>query len=361
MTCFTKYLPAAGRTWVIVVRCLRPPFDRCGTLQSTSVHTATKRMARSGTKPQKQTDKRLVSPVAGGSILKEPGITDLRKLTKDDLVELLASSVVYKKGVLMAVSKPTGLSIAGVEPEDTLLSLLPYLALRLGVSEELHVVKAATKESSGLVLLSSCHTTTKGLEDFFIMSRKSKRPVSTYCAVTIGVPDPEEGEITGALKSENIGDHNLVIPVQYPSRGSLEKKEVKRTRTYYKVLDSSDGRALVQLQPMSSFPSQLQVHATMKLCPILGDHVYSARVGKVLGQPIFLPVEDALPRTQVLEDNLLQKMHISKQQMHRMPLHLHLHQLLIPDGGSGSIHTVTAPLPPFFTRTLELLGLTMQE
>ncbi|XP_069062348.1 mitochondrial mRNA pseudouridine synthase RPUSD3 [Pleurodeles waltl] len=357
MNCF-KYLPAAGRTWVIVVRCLRHSFGSSGTLQSTSAHTATNRISKNATKLQ--TDKRLVSPVVSSSILKEPGITDLRKLTKDDLVELLANSVVYKEGVLVAVNKPPGLSIAGMQSEATLLSFLPDLAVRLGVSEELHVVKAATKESSGLVLLSSSHTTTKELEEFFIMSRKSKRPVSTYCAVTIGVPDPE-GEITVALKAETIGDHNLVIPVKYPSRGSLEKKEVKRTKTYYKVLNSSDGCALVQLQPMSAFQSQLQVHATMKLCPILGDHVYSARVGKVLGQPIFLPVEYALPRTQVLEENLLQKMHISKQQMDRMPLHLHLHQLLIPDGGPGSTRTVTAPLPPFFTRTLKLLGLTMQE
>lgn len=49
----------------------------------------------------------------------------------------------------------------------------------------------------------------------------------------------------------------------------------------------------------TAFPSQLLVHLTLLLCPALGDHVYSARVGRVLGEPFLLPAGSALPHTQV--------------------------------------------------------------
>lgn len=47
------------------------------------------------------------------------------------------------------------------------------------------------------------------------------------------------------------------------------------------------------------FPSQLQVHMVLQLCPVLGDHTYSARVGTVLGQRFLLPAESTKPQRQV--------------------------------------------------------------
>lgn len=37
----------------------------------------------------------------------------------------------------------------------------------------------------------------------------------------------------------------------------------------------------------------------LQLCPVLGDHTYSARVGTVLGQRFLLPAESTKPRKQV--------------------------------------------------------------
>ncbi|KAM4722768.1 mitochondrial mRNA pseudouridine synthase RPUSD3 [Rhinophrynus dorsalis] len=282
-------------------------------------------------------------------------------MTKEKLCQHLVQNVVYMEGPLVAISKPPGLSITGSQEEVSVSSLLADLRLRLGISADLHVVKAAPKESSGLILLSTCHVTTKRIEEFYGKCRKEQMPVSTYCAVTVGVPSPPEGEVNAALKVERIGDLDLVVPVMSPSKGSLERREVKRTQSHYKVLDSADGCALLQLQPMSVFQAQLLVHSTLLFCPILGDHTYSARVGKVLGEKIYIPVDIALPRTQLLEEKILHKMHILQQQMHRMPLHLHLQHLLIPGHSAGADPALlTAPLPPFFQRTLQLLKLKMK-
>ncbi|XP_063284218.1 mitochondrial mRNA pseudouridine synthase RPUSD3 [Pelobates fuscus] len=296
------------------------------------------------------------------SILRNPGVFNVTNQTREKLCELVAQNVVYSKGPLVAVNKPQGLSISGIPEEVSLSSLLPELQQHLGIRSELHVVKAAPKESSGLVLLSSCHTTSKHIEEFYAKCRKSQTPVVTFCAVTMGIPSPLEGEVNVALTIEQVGEHKLVVPITHPTKGSLERREVKNTETHYKVLDSADSCALVQLQPMSVFQSQLLVHMTWKLCKVLGDHTYSARVGKVLGEPIYVPIDIAVPQTQVLEEKILRKMHFTQQQMHRMPLHLHLHQLLIPnhDEQKGSM-LLTAPPPPFFLRTIKLLGLTMKE
>ncbi|XP_053326077.1 mitochondrial mRNA pseudouridine synthase RPUSD3 [Spea bombifrons] len=296
------------------------------------------------------------------SILRDPGVVSLHNLTGDKLCELLTENVVYADGPVVAINKPQGLPITGSPEGVSVSSLLPHLQHHLGIGSELHIVKAASKESSGLVLLSTCHTTTQQFEDFYAKCRKAQTPVTTYCAVTVGVPNPLEGEVKVALKVEQIGDQRLVVPVIHPTQGELERREVKRTETRYKVLDSADGCSLVQLQPMSVFQSQLLVHMTRLLCPVLGDHTYSSRVGRVLGQYIYVPLENAVPRTQLLEEKILRRMHFTQQQMHRMPLHLHLHQLLIPDkpDGKGS-RLITAPPPPFYLRTLQLLGLTMEE
>ncbi|KAM4651932.1 mitochondrial mRNA pseudouridine synthase RPUSD3-like [Discoglossus pictus] len=296
------------------------------------------------------------------NILRDPGVVPVGKLTKDEICEHLMRNIVHRTGPLVAFNKPPGLSIAGKQEEVSVMLLLTDLQQRLGLREELHVVKAAPKESSGVVLLSTCHQTTKHMEDFYAKCRKVARPVTTYCAVTVGVPSPPEGEINVALKVERIEEYNMVVPVMDPSKGSLERREVKRTQTRYKVLDHAEGCALVQLQPMSVFQAQLQVHASLKFCPLLGDHTYSARVGKVLGEDIYVPVDIALPRTQVLEEPLLRRMRLTPQQMHRLPLHLHLHQLLLPScptGGDPAL--LTALPPPFFQRTLQLLGLNLKE
>ncbi|XP_073448079.1 mitochondrial mRNA pseudouridine synthase RPUSD3 isoform X2 [Aquarana catesbeiana] len=196
-------------------------------------------------------DKMKVQKEDQRSILRNPGIVTVGKLSKEELCQHLAQNVVYREGPLLAINKPQGLSIAGTSEEISLVSILPDLQQLLEIKPELHVVKAAPKESSGLVLLSTCHVTTKHFEDFYSQCRKAKKPFTTFRAITLGVPDPAEGDVKVALKEEDIKDLRLVVPVTDPSRGSLERREVKETRTLYKVLDSADGCSLLQLQPMT--------------------------------------------------------------------------------------------------------------
>uniref|UniRef100_A0A8C6X155 RNA pseudouridine synthase D3 n=1 Tax=Naja naja TaxID=35670 RepID=A0A8C6X155_NAJNA len=170
----------------------------------------------------------------------------------DSLLKLLKTSIVHADGTLVAINKPCGIPVSG-KPEDlTLQSVLPQLSQNLNLPQDLQVIKAPEKEGSGLVLLSSCPKTTQYIQDFYSQCKKKKHPAATYCAVTTRTPVAKEGEIHTGLKMVDIDGFDLVVPVASPSRKSLQTKEVKKTLTYYEVLDSKDGCALLQLQPVTS-------------------------------------------------------------------------------------------------------------
>uniref|UniRef100_F6V603 Pseudouridine synthase RsuA/RluA-like domain-containing protein n=2 Tax=Callithrix jacchus TaxID=9483 RepID=F6V603_CALJA len=289
-----------------------------------------------------------------------PGLLS-KNLSREELVDALRTAVVDRKGPLVTLNKPQGLPVTGKPGELTLLSVLPELSQSLGLGDrELQVVRASGKETSGLVLLSSCPQMTSRLQKFFIHARRAQRPTATYCAVTNGIPATSEGKIQTALKLEHIDGVNLSVLVKAPSRKDI-LEGVKKTLSHFRVLATGSGCALVQLQPLTVFSSQLQVHMVLQLCPVLGDHTYSARVGTVLGQRFLLPAESTKPQTQVLDEALLRRLQLTPSQAAQMPLHLHLHRLLLP--GTRARDTpieLLAPLPPYFSRTLQCLGLCLQ-
>ncbi|XP_066207069.1 mitochondrial mRNA pseudouridine synthase RPUSD3 isoform X3 [Saccopteryx leptura] len=275
-----------------------------------------------------------------------PGLLQLENLSREELIDVLRASVVDQKG------KPG---------ELTLFSVLPELSQSLGFGErELHVVQASEKDTSGLVLLSSCPQTASRLQKFFAHSRRSQRPTVTYWAVTDGIPATSEGKIPAALKLEHIDGLVSQVPVKSPSRKDI-LEGVKRTLSHFRVVATGSGCALVQLQPLTVFPSQLQVHMVLQLCPVLGDHRYSARVGTVLGQRFLLPAESTKSQRQVLDEALLRRLCLTPSQAAQMPLHLHLYCLQLP--GTRPMDApieLFAPLPSYFSRTLQRLGLCQQ-
>ncbi|XP_054451768.1 mitochondrial mRNA pseudouridine synthase RPUSD3 isoform X2 [Pteronotus mesoamericanus] len=275
-----------------------------------------------------------------------PGLLQPENLSREELVDVLRASVVDQKG------KPG---------ELTLFSVLPELSQSLGLGEqELQVVHASGKETSGLVLLSSCPQTACRLRKFFAHSRRAQRPTATYWAVTDGIPATSEGKIQAALKLEHADGIGLVVPVKSPSRKDI-LEGVKRTLSHFRVVATGSGCALVQLQPLTVFPSQLQVHMVLQLCPVLGDHRHSARMRTVLGQRFLLPAESTKPQRQVLDEALLRRLCLTPSQAAQLPLHLHLRCLQLPGTRPrDGLIELLAPLPPYFSRTLQCLGLHQQ-
>ncbi|KFQ53699.1 RNA pseudouridylate synthase domain-containing protein 3, partial [Nestor notabilis] len=158
------------------------------------------------------------------------------------------------------------------------------------------------RECSGLILLSGCHRVIEELQWFFTSALQRGQYPATYCFVPMGVPAEPEGKIhTGLCWQQQGGLKAVVVPqrVPVPGCGSLARKEVKNTLTWYQVLGATGGCALLQLQPKTSFPEQVPVHPMMLLWPALGYHQHSSWACKVLGLPFFLLTEPAPTHTQV--------------------------------------------------------------
>ncbi|KAM8935532.1 LOW QUALITY PROTEIN: mitochondrial mRNA pseudouridine synthase RPUSD3-like [Lycaon pictus] len=325
------------------------------------VRTAS-RAAGSGTEARHQLRHR-GSSKRSGPLGDQPfrGLLQLEHLSREGLVDALRAAVVDQKGPLVTLNKPPGLPVTGKPGELTLFSVLPELSQSLGLRDrELQVVQASGKETSGLVLLSSCPQTASHLQKFFIYSWRARRPTATYWAITDGIPATSEGNIQAALKLEHIDGVDLVIPVKSPSRKDFQEG-VKRTLSHFHVVAMGSGCALVQLQPLTVFPSQLQVHMVLQLCPVLGEHTYSARVGTVLGQRFLLPAESTKPQRQVPDEALLRRLRLTRSQAAQLPLHLHLHCLHLPGMRPREAPMkLLAPLPPYFSRSLQCLGLHQQ-
>jgi 23S rRNA-/tRNA-specific pseudouridylate synthase len=58
-----------------------------------------------------------------------------------------------------------------------------------------------------------------------------------------------------------------------------ENDQRRNAITSYRVLDSNNKAALVELQPKTGFQHQLRAHLAFGIgCPVLGDHKYSHHI-----------------------------------------------------------------------------------
>ncbi|XP_078596856.1 mitochondrial mRNA pseudouridine synthase RPUSD3-like [Branchiostoma floridae x Branchiostoma japonicum] len=279
------------------------------------------------------------------------------KLTKKQLLGRIQNrGIVYDDGHIVAINKLAGLPVQGQTPEQlSINSLLPELGAALE-APDLSIVKPLDWHLSGIVLLARTPEAKAEVFNVTKAARQRDKFYRKYWGVVIGNLDPSEGEIKCHLAQQKIGDHTMTVPVLNPTQAAVRRKEARNCLTRYKVLSQGQGYALIQLEPRQMFVDQMQVHLTTKLCSILGDHVYSSRVGSVAGMPALIEPTNVGPRTQRVPKDILKKMNLRAIQMHKVPVHLHCGEMVLP-GYRGRDVRITAPLPKHFLWTLQLLGL----
>ena len=220
------------------------------------------------------------------------------------------SLVVYKDKDVLVVNKPAGLAVqGGTRTERHLDGMLDGLADRTG--ERPRLVHRLDRDTSGVMMLARSREAAARIGQ----ALKGKETRKIYWAITAGVPEPREGEISMPLgKAGGKGQERVVAD---PEHG-------KTAITWYKVMDSAGKRAaLVALWPRTGRTHQLRAHMAALGAPILAD-------GKYGGKEAFLTGDD-----------------FPKQ------VHLHAREIDIPGGGAR----VTAALPDHMNRTLEMIGL----
>lgn len=82
-------------------------------------------------------------------------------------------------------------------------------------------------------------------------------------------------EINGIERTFLSPDYNeeTKLVIEKPKKDNPDRKNAI---TKFRVVDSNNKAALVELQPLTGFKHQIRAHLAFGLeCPILGDHKYS--------------------------------------------------------------------------------------
>lgn len=164
--------------------------------------------------------------------------------------EIKHPPIIYEDKHVIVLNKPAGLlSMAKGEycPEPTLED---YGLL----------VHRLDRDTSGAVILAKDPETQKMLRKQF-QDRKTHK---TYYAIVDGHPKLDEAMIDLPIA------RNLKHPTTF-----IVDQNGKSSQTYYKVLEKTDQRSLLELKPTTGRTHQLRVHLKYLGTPIVGDPVYN--------------------------------------------------------------------------------------
>ena len=224
----------------------------------------------------------------------------------------LRRRVLYKDDWVIALDKPPGLAVQGgsgtVKHLDAMLE-----ALRFEAEERPRLVHRLDRDTSGVLMLARTAGAARALAEAF----RRKTALKLYWAVTVGVPNRDNGTIDMALAKLAGSRGERVV-----GDGEAGRRAVTR----YRVVDVAGRRAAwLALLPETGRTHQLRVHCAALGTPILGDLKYG-------GAGAVLPGGDTRPK-----------------------LHLHARAIRMPHPKGGVVEA-TAPLPQHMRETFAFLG-----
>lgn len=278
----------------------------------------------------------------------------LQRVHPNVLAKHLHRTALYRDRDVAVINKPYGVPVRD-SGGTSITSVLPVLSkmmdgMKTKSASQLLPCLGLEKDASGALLLAR----SEKVAEHILSLNRDNQVERKYWVITVGVPVPSEGvidipiierEVTGPqphykmslsplFRMNDTGDRMTKIRAH---------RQAHPAATKYRVLDSSNGCSLVELQPFSGVKHQMRVHMAFALtCPILGDHKYS-HWNKLAPQK--------------LPECVLRKLGLEQSKIRHLPLHLLARQLTLP-GTSGAEISVSCPLPKYFTQTLNQLQLT---
>ncbi|TWW62080.1 pseudouridylate synthase RPUSD4, mitochondrial-like [Takifugu flavidus] len=280
--------------------------------------------------------------------------TQLQNVHPNVLAKHLHRSVLYQDNDVVVINKPYGVPVRDDTGVTSISSVLPVLSKMMTgnkIKSDFNLLPCLRleKEASGALLLAKRAEVVERLLDL----QRNHQVEMTYWVITVGVPVPSVGiidipiierEVTGPqphykmalsplFKMNDSGDGLTKIRAHRQAHPAVTK---------YKVLDSSSGCSLVELQPCTGVKHQMRVHMAFGLtCPILGDHKYS-HWNKLAPQK--------------LPERVLKKLGLEQSKSRHLPLHLFARRLMLPGVNQANV-SVSCPAPKYFTQTSNLLQL----
>jgi 23S rRNA pseudouridine1911/1915/1917 synthase len=181
--------------------------------------------------------------------------------------EEIPLGILFEDEHLLVIDKPAGLVVhpgAGNREGTLANGLLHHCAgiEVVGGTERPGIVHRLDKETSGCLVVAKTEQAHRSLAEQFATRHVEK----TYLALTDGVPRMPHGKIEAAIGRHAV--HRQKMAVVERGREAL---------THYRVLDSREGKALVQCHPKTGRTHQIRVHLKHLGQPVAGDPVYGRR------------------------------------------------------------------------------------
>jgi tRNA pseudouridine32 synthase/23S rRNA pseudouridine746 synthase len=171
----------------------------------------------------------------------------------------LEARVLYRDGLVLVIDKPAGIAVhAGPGGGPNLEQ--GFDALRFGLPRPPALAHRLDRDTSGCLVLGRHPKALRRLGALFAGGRVEK----IYWAVVIGTPPKAEGQIETGLKKlvRGAGWRMTIDP------------QGQRAMTRYRLLGAADGRAWLELRPLTGRTHQIRVHCAALGCPVAGDAVY---------------------------------------------------------------------------------------
>lgn len=243
------------------------------------------------------------------------------KLTLE-MAEEARGWVLYKDKDILVINKPGGLAVQGGSGVSKHLDgLLP--ALQYDAKDIPRLVHRLDKDTSGVMLLARHAAAAAELQRGFA----NKKIQKTYLALVAGVPNPYSGEIESKLDKLALGEGSREMV------RSVDEDQGKRAVTRYRTIEHLAKKiALVELEPVTGRTHQLRVHMAELGCPIVGDGKYGGKDAHVKGG-----------------------VELSGR------LHLQAWRIRLPAMFGKPERVFEAQLAPHIARSLDALGLTLED
>ncbi|XP_041637866.1 mitochondrial RNA pseudouridine synthase rpusd4 [Cheilinus undulatus] len=301
------------------------------------------------------------APVSG----QQKRVTELKRFSQqlqhvhpNVLAKHLHRSVLYQDKDVVVVNKPYGVPVREDSGITSISSVLPVLSkmmdgMKISSDSQLLPCLGLEKETSGALLLARREEVVEHILNLYRNNQVQRK----YWVITVGVPVPSEGVIDIPLVERAVTGSQphykmALSPLFRMNDAGNGVTKVRANRqahpavTKYRVIDSSNGCSLVELQPLTRVKHQMRVHMAYTLsCSVLGDHKYS-HWSKLAPQK--------------LPERVLEKLGLEQSKIRYLPLHLLARQLTLPGIRQDEIN-VSCPLPKYFTQTLNRLQLTLPD
>ncbi|XP_038636749.1 mitochondrial RNA pseudouridine synthase RPUSD4-like [Scyliorhinus canicula] len=290
----------------------------------------------------------------------------LQRVHPNVLAKVLKNGLLFHNEDWVVVDKPYGVPMEaapgrGIGMQDV-LPILPKMLYGM-TAQPLHICHRLDKDNTGAMILARDGKSALALNHRFRMHEVIKK----YWVVTVGIPVPSEGIIDIPIIEREVSNprkHFKMALAPVFRVGDMEGTMLRARQnraahsavTQYRVLESSGGTALVELQPLTGVKHQVRVHLALALgCPILGDHKYS---------------KWSSLEPQKLPEGVLRRLGLTQPKSRHVPLHLHSRQLRVPaarsEGEEGEserepmLNVICRP-PRYFLQTLKHLRIQWPE